>query len=433
MTMRATARTVQAPLDRPDGIGARMRQLREQAGLTQQQLAEGRYTRAYVSSLENSLTRPSMAALTFFAERLDVPVSRFLPEEVGRWGRLEADIRLAAGEWREAADAYGALLTSASDPATRAELLLGRSEALCRMERAETAVSPAAEAAALFQKLGRRADAAKATYWLAGAQYARENSREARDLLQALLTETRSGLRVEPAFELRLLVALATIDSRDGEHRGALGYLEEARALASELDDRQRASFLFSLALSYRETGDIEAAIRTGSQSLLLYSAAGEDLETASIQNDLALAYLALGNHARARQLTREARKRVDTLRDKRSLAHLTETEAQIALADGSNDEALRLAHEAVRLARLSGNEKAEISGLLTHARAHVAEGRLRLAAATLETAAALARRSGKRGRMREALQEWAAVLACCGEHAQAYELVVEALELERD
>jgi len=51
-------------------IGDRLRKARLAAGLTQTQLAEPRYTKAYVSALENGLSRPSMAALTHFAGRL---------------------------------------------------------------------------------------------------------------------------------------------------------------------------------------------------------------------------------------------------------------------------------------------------------------------------------------------------------------------------
>ena len=43
-------------------IGRRIRSARTSAGLTQSQLAGDRYTKAYVSALENALVKPSMAA-----------------------------------------------------------------------------------------------------------------------------------------------------------------------------------------------------------------------------------------------------------------------------------------------------------------------------------------------------------------------------------
>ena len=80
-----------------DRIGWRLKEARLRAGLTQQQLAGERYTKAYVSALENGLVRPSMAALSFFADRLRVAPSRLIGDELPTWTRLEADIHLAAG------------------------------------------------------------------------------------------------------------------------------------------------------------------------------------------------------------------------------------------------------------------------------------------------------------------------------------------------
>ena len=77
-------------------IGGRIRAARLAAGLTQQQLAAGRYTKAYISALEKGHAKPSMAALDFIAGRLGMPASRFLSEDT-RWSRIEADLLLAVG------------------------------------------------------------------------------------------------------------------------------------------------------------------------------------------------------------------------------------------------------------------------------------------------------------------------------------------------
>src|SRR5918994_7064280 len=78
MVARTKKRTSHVEADRPLAvrIGARLRRARTQASLTQAQLAEGRYTKAYVSALEHGLVKPSMAALNFFADRLQIPIER---------------------------------------------------------------------------------------------------------------------------------------------------------------------------------------------------------------------------------------------------------------------------------------------------------------------------------------------------------------------
>ncbi len=100
-------------------IGARIREARHRAGLTQQQLAGERYTKAYVSALETGIARPSMIALSYLAERLGLPPSHFLDEQSPAWTRLEVDMRLASGEWQEAADGYAGLLDSTLDEQAR--------------------------------------------------------------------------------------------------------------------------------------------------------------------------------------------------------------------------------------------------------------------------------------------------------------------------
>src|SRR6478735_8458416 len=86
-------------------IGARIRAARLAAAMTQQQLAAGRYTKAYISALEKGHAKPSMAALNFISQRLGLPASRFLADANSSWDRLSADLALASGDWLGAADA----------------------------------------------------------------------------------------------------------------------------------------------------------------------------------------------------------------------------------------------------------------------------------------------------------------------------------------
>ena len=135
-------------------IGSRIREARLRAGLTQQQLAGDRYTKAYISALETGIARPSMVALSYLSERLHLSASHFLDTQSPAWSRLETDLRLAGGEWQAAAEGYEQLLSTPADEQTRAELLRGRAEALARLDRGKEAVAAAAEAVRLFADLG---------------------------------------------------------------------------------------------------------------------------------------------------------------------------------------------------------------------------------------------------------------------------------------
>lgn len=409
-------------------IGARLKEARLRAGLTQQQLAADRYTKAYVSALENGLVRPSMAALSFFSERLQVPASRLIGDEVPVWSRLEADLHLAAGRWIEAYDAYTTLLESTAEPARRAEVLNGRAEAASRLNRGPQAVTDAAEAARIFEAAGRDVDAAIALYWLANGQFEQDNLVEARGLLRAILDRIRTGLRIAPDFEFRVLMALSSVEARDGEHERALAYLQEVKGVADGLDDRRRAIYYLDLAHNYRETGDLEAAIRAGHESLALFRASGAEMEMAAIENNLALAYLAVGNLPRAAEYSVEARRRFERMSDRRWLAHVEDTGALIALREGRAEAALEMTERAIAYAEATGNDAALTSAYVTKARAHTRLGQAVAAMESYERAAELVRRVGSKARLREVLGEWADLLARSGEHERAYALTREAL-----
>jgi tetratricopeptide (TPR) repeat protein len=425
---RTSARAAEKDRELARRIGQRIREARRRAGLTQQQLAGERYTKAYVSALETGIARPSMVALSYLSERLGLPASHFIDEAHPTWTRLEVDMRLAAGEWQAAADGYRTLLEDAADEAARADILRGLAEASARLDRGKETIAAASEAARLYGDAGRDADAALARYWLAYGLYQSDNEPDARSLLSALLEQVRTGLAVEPDFEMRLLTSLAAVESHTGQPARALSYLEEARGLAADLDDRRRAAFLFNLAISYREVGDFEAAIRAGTQGMALYRAAGAIFESARIENDLALAYLATGQVERARELAADARQQIEAAGDERWMAAVLDTQAQVALAGGDPSGAMALAGAAREAAGRSGNEYVTLVSMITEARALRASGREEEAEARFGDAARTARESRVPNRLKEVLREWADLRADRGDHRGAYELTSEAL-----
>jgi len=351
-----------------------------------------------------------MAALAYLAARLGTSSAALLASNDRAWTRLDADLRLAAGDWQEAADAFEELLTADAEPLVRAELLRAQAEALCRLDRGREAIGPASEALAIFTKAGRTAEAALATYWLAGAHYASDSLTEARSLLRGLLDDRGPASGIDPDLHVRALVSAANIDTRTGDHRQALALLAEAQTLADGFDDLRRATVSYALAASYREIGDLEGALRQGQRSLALFRAAASERDAASICNNMALTYLALGS-----------------LPDTRKLAHVVDTQAQIALARGEPQTALELATTAADLSDETGNTKAFVDALTTRARAASAIGNHNAAAADFERAAALAGQAGSPLRRAEVLHAWAEMLAGAGDHRRAYELMQEA------
>ena len=409
-------------------VGGRIREARVRAGLTQAEVAKGRYTAAYISALERGLAKPSMAALTFISERLGVAVRDLVSEDAPSAGRLEADILLASGQHTEALDRYDALLGDATDRRLRAELLRGKAEALCRLHRGGEAIAPASEAVELFDGIGMEADAALAKYWLSYAHYLQDNPAEARGLLLELLGQERAGLHVAPDFRFRLLTSLGHVEASDGQPERALTYMEEAKSLTEGLSLMQRAAFLSGLSLQYRHTGDLERSLRTGTESLALYRLADARRDEAVLENNLALTYLQLNNAERAAEHLARARELVEENPDPALESHIADNEATLAWARGDADAAEERIDAALRAMQSGGSFLAAAGAHVTRARIARARGDASAVRASYEEAARILREHGARTRLRETLAEWADYMGESGDLASANRLYAEAL-----
>ena len=229
------------------------------------ELAEPRYTKAYISALEKGLIKPSLAALRYLARRLGTVPEAFLADPDTQWQRIDAELRLAAGDWQAAADRFRAILETEIEGAGRGLSLLGLAEASYRLGQGREVIRLATEARQLLVAANRPAEARRAAYWLAAGHHATDDPARARMLYEELLAQL--GSEADPELRVRVLIALATVVTNGGEPRTAIALLEEARSLGADLDDRRRATLLHSLAQSYRMSGDFEGAVRTGSRA----------------------------------------------------------------------------------------------------------------------------------------------------------------------
>ncbi len=409
-------------------MGERIREARARLGLTQAETARGRYTAAYISALERGLAKPSMAALTFLSERLGMPVQDLIAEERPAAGRLEADLLLASGKAQEALDRYDELLEGGGDRRSRAELLRGRAEALCRLHRGPEAIRPAAEAAELFNALAAPIDAAWARYWLAGAHYLADNTAEAQGILQQLLAEDRAGLQVAPDFRFRLLTQLGNTEAWDGRPERAIAYMEEARSRIGDVSLRQRAAFLSGLSLQYRRAGDLEGSLRAGYESLALYRAADAERDEAVLENNLAITFVELGNSTKAKSHLRRARELAERHDDDLLLAEVAEAEARLAFATNDTVTASERARAALAVAEQGGSYLVAVGAHRTLARVAHRTGKQAEAEAAYEQAATLLRSHRANAQLRELLGEWADLRAGSGDATGANELYAEAL-----
>ena len=412
-------------------IGGRIRAARLAAGLTQQQLAAGRYTKAYISALEKGHAKPSMAALDFIAGRLGMPASRFLSEDT-RWSRIEADLLLAAGRWSEAVEAYADQLELRPDRAGRADALLGRVEALCRLDRGREAVGPAVEAVELLGALGRDSDAMLAGYWLAYANFQAGNAIEARSLLLRTARPVppvgRHGWAPTCGCGCSWRSAGWPRTWRTTRPRSRISRRPAPSARTSMTAAGRRCCRCWPRAVPRPVTWRAPSA--PVSTAWPCTARCEARLEAALLENNLAIAYLRVGNLARASEYAAGARRAArggstTTARWRTCSRPRPRSRSPAA----TRRARCRLAREALEHAAASDDQRAGSSSLLTIARAHAAAGDTDDALEGYARTVDALRRTGPVPRLRQALTDWADLLARLGRHREAFDLTREALQ----
>jgi transcriptional regulator with XRE-family HTH domain len=403
--VRTRRRVVVDQRDLARAIGARIRAARQAAGLTQQQLAGDRYTKAYISALELGHAKPSMAALDYLAPRLGTRPDRLLTDESERWTRLEADIHLAAGRFDQALEAFLTLASRETDKTRRGEILLGAGEAAVRTRRFD------------------EADVRRTTYWQAAAHGALDDPDMARHMLLGLLNDGPAE-GDDPGFEARIRIGIAQQEFVHGSVERARVYLEEAADTADQLDVRRRASYYDTLAKVRSAAGDHEAAVRAGTVALTLLREVGYEVQAASMENDMAMTLAAIGSLDRAEEYATHSVATFEHLEAWVDLAHVVDTLATIRLARGDAARALELADRSLALEAEHGPPDEQIGARITRAKALEALGRTEDSEAAWAAAIDVARRIPSASRRRRILSARARQLAEANRHAEAYELM---------
>ena len=407
-------------------IGARIRAARQAAGLTQQELAGDRYTKAYISALELGHAKPSMAALDYLAPRLGTRPDRLLSDESERWTRLEADIHLAAGRYDQALEAFHTLASREEDRTRRGELLLGAGEAAIRLRRFEEAAGVLQEAHRLLTAAGRTADVRRVLYWQSSVHSALDDPEMSRHILQGLLTDGPDA-GDDPGFDVRVRIGLAQEEFAHGSLDRARMYLEEAGQAADQLDVRRRAVYYDTLAKVRSAAGDHEAAVRAGTVALTLLREVGYELQVASMENDMAATLCAMGAMDRAEEMAGHSIATLERLEAWSDLGHALDTLASIRLTRGDGAAALALADRALAIEAEYGPADDQVGARITRAKALDALGRGDDADAAWRSAIEVAHRIPSVSRRRRILSARAKDLAEQGRHAEAYELLAAA------
>ena len=313
---RRSARTVSTPT----GVGVRVRALRISSGLTQAELGGSRFTKEYVSQVELGKTKPSDAALAWFAEALGVDRVT-LEGESGVSARAACEAAVARAEAEIEAHRDHEALAILADTDTAAER---SGDDRLRFRHAQ------ARGWAL-QAIGQMPEALSALA-LAGV------------LADGLTDTDRAGVLYRVGLVRYKMGSLAT----------AAAALDEAAKLAegaTEPSDALRVRILNVRAKVRRRQKDFTAASEDVTQALELARSLNDDRVLAETLLDASLVAERQNQYSLARDYAERSKALYERVSDHEYVGKLLNNLGQLRAITGKPDEAVPLLTESFRIA----------------------------------------------------------------------------------
>jgi transcriptional regulator with XRE-family HTH domain len=299
-------------------VGGRLRSLRVAAGLTQSQLANGRFSKEYVSQIERGKTRPSAETLEWLAARLEADPAYLLGGVSAEdRGRVEAALARAEalseqGEHAQAARAYAAArqaVAATGSPDLELRSLLGETWALAQSGGVQEALGLLSRARAIAERPEfSDVDRAAVLFRLGVCRYHLSSISTANSLLtSALELADRSGL---PCDLLRgdILDWRSRCYRRQRDWQAAREDVEHALELAESARDRRASARAYFQASLVAEREGHWLLARTYAERARGYFEELEDrANVGRLLNNLGGLNFSLGNPARAVDLLTSA------------------------------------------------------------------------------------------------------------------------------
>jgi transcriptional regulator with XRE-family HTH domain/Tfp pilus assembly protein PilF len=290
-----TLSPLRTPQRATSGLGARLRQLRVAAGLTQSELVGDRFSKEYLSQIERGKTRPTGETLAWIAERLGVDPSYLQTgQSWNEYAEVEAAVTRAeaAVEGQQYDEALAALDGVRHSPeATELEFRALLAESWARMYHGE--LRPALELlvrARELSELGGFSDVERADvlYRMGVCRYKLTSINTAQTLLsEALQLADRSDV---PCDRLRshILEWRSRCSRRQRDFEAAREDIERALELAERLDDSLTVAHVtFQASIVAERNGQWLRARTLAERAKELYESHGDRLNLGRMLNNL--------------------------------------------------------------------------------------------------------------------------------------------------
>lgn len=429
---RRVRQKAKGPVD--PAFGDRLRSLRQARGLTQAALAADDFTTGFISLVETGRTRVSLRAAEILSRRLGVAVSELMVPSASapavELELLQSERALLSGDAAGALEAAErAQRRSKGLDKTRAARARGR--ALLKLGRAQEALAVFDNAAREFRASGKHDLAARSLLDMAYAYRELDAPGEALRVAVQCDTALQTAQVVDRTLELQVLLFLANAFVRMGDYAAANASAERALQVAKDVGEPTALAELYAgLAITRQSQGDSEAAVTYTARSMHLYEQLGRERAVAEAWNTAG--WVAV--HRREFRRAKDALDTADTLAARNAHGELAAliiaTRAELALAQGKAEDAVRLAEQSIAHPRATPYARANASLICARALTATRTTLPRVIAAFEQ---ALKANAGEpQARRAEVHEAYADALAARGQTQPAFEQSKKALALTR-
>ena len=292
-------------------LGGRLRQLRRERGLTQQEVAEPKYSSAYISTIETGRRMPSRAALSHFADRLGVTVeelesgipSSFVAEQTMV---LQQGWRaLYLGDYEDAQRSFASVEHDANEfdrPELRARALVGLGLCAERQGQTEDGLRLFGQALELFGAHAPRPTAAEAVAGVARCHQMAGDVRLAAHVLESFLLDLEREQLEDPAALMRTYASLVWPYMELGLHDKANDAALKALKLQARVNAPEEvAGMHLNVARALLNMGRPDSALESLNKAEEIYRDLNWGTEIARAHHNRGMVYMSQGDLVAAR------------------------------------------------------------------------------------------------------------------------------------
>ena len=356
LTKRRAGRSQPDDPATPSPLGRRVRQARQELGLSLAAVAGDDFSRAFLNQVELGRAQPSTQTLRIIAHRLQRPIDYFLEDPGDSTAALElalaeAEMGLHRGEPARAESLMTRLLARPLpiDLRTRAQLTLavaqlkqGQPQDARPVLEEAIAVAERAQANQLLVELYDR---------MGSVHYLLRRPHAAGQWFDRAFERYESAGLEDPVLKARILGHRANLHYVAGQPIEAISAYESAIAAAEQvLDMPVLAGIYEGLALSLRQTGQYARALSYAQKGLRIFETLRDVRMTGQLRLNMGEMLVQQGRAVEAERLFSEGAEHLRRIGDRELLPHLVAGMAESALERGDPKRASDLVDEAIDL-----------------------------------------------------------------------------------